>query len=72
MSDHPLKEYMRAHDENLESMALRVGTSAQSLSRICRGKQKPSVDMIKAIVAATAGEVTADDLVGAAPTKRIR
>lgn len=45
-----------------------VGASESTISRIRHGKQAPSFSLARRIKDATAGEVTADDLMATAPT----
>lgn len=44
-------------------LARRSGLSAASITRITKGQQQPSFSAIRAIVNATDGKVTANDLV---------
>lgn len=49
------------------ALAEAAKTTVASITRILYGEQKPSAEMIRAIVGATNGAVTADDLVFGAP-----
>ena len=62
-----LDEYLAQDGQTASALAQRAGTTGASITRILYGEQKPSADMIKAIVEATGGVVTADDLVFGAP-----
>lgn len=61
-----LDQYIKAGRKSAEQIAVDANLSAASVSRIRKGLQKPSYDAIKAIVAATGGEVRADTLLGIA------
>lgn len=65
-----LDDYLSAEGNSVSALAERAGTSAVSIHRILYGDQKPSADMIRAIVEATDGEVTADDLIFGAPRRK--
>lgn len=65
--DSPLSRYLVAHGLTAQAFAATVGTTAGSMSRILNGRQDPSFGMIRAIVDATNGSVTADDLVFGVP-----
>ena len=60
---HPLEAYLGKRRETLSSLATRAGTTSASLSRIIRYRQTPSVALIRRLVEATYGEVSAADLV---------
>jgi transcriptional regulator with XRE-family HTH domain len=62
-----LDEYLNRPGNTAAALAEKARTSAPTISRILYGEQKPSSDMIRAIVEATNGSVTADDLVFGAP-----
>jgi transcriptional regulator with XRE-family HTH domain len=65
-----LDQYLTANDISINAFAETCGTSGASMNRIVHGEQKPSVDMIRAIVGATDGAVTADDLIFGEPRPR--
>lgn len=67
MDVHPLRAYREKHGLALEALARRVGRTRQSMSRIERGKQKPSLDLIDRLVSETGGAVSADDFL---PSRR--
>lgn len=62
-----LDAYLSLDGNTAAALAERAGTTGASINRILYGDQKPSTDMIKRIVEATGGAVTADDLVFGAP-----
>ncbi len=62
-----LDEYLNRPGNTATKLAAKARTTAPTISRILYGEQKPSSDMIRAIVEATNGSVTADDLVFGAP-----
>lgn len=62
-----LDTYFRKGIKSPAVLARDTGLSAVSISRILYGEQKPSHDAIRAIVEATGGKVTADDLIFGAP-----
>lgn len=64
--NHPLAAYRKAKDIKPSIAAAELDISRQSLFRIEKGEQKPSVDLIKRIEAFTEGQVSANDLVRAA------
>lgn len=65
-----LDDYLSQDGNTASALAERAGTSGASITRILYGDQKPSLEMIKSIVAATGGQVSADDLIFGAPRKR--
>lgn len=65
-----LDDYLSKPEVNAAKLAEDARTSVASINRILHGEQKPSADMIRAIVEATGGAVTADDLVFGAPRQR--
>ncbi len=65
-----LDDYLERPGNTEADLAAKAGTSAVSINRLRHGEQQPSADMIRAIVAATNGSVTADDLIFGAPRQR--
>jgi transcriptional regulator with XRE-family HTH domain len=65
-----LDDYLKREGNSEAGLAVLASTSPVSINRILHGEQKPSADMIRAIVEATNGSVTADDLIFGAPRKR--
>lgn len=60
---HPLAAYIDAAKLSNERFGRMVGLSRVSIHRIIAGKQTPSPESALAIVEATAGEVTLEDLI---------
>lgn len=65
-----LDQFLSSTGTSINAFAEQCGTSGASMNRILHGEQRPSVEMIRAIVAATEGQVTADDIVFGAPRER--
>lgn len=65
-----LDVYLSIDGNTAADLAERAGTTGTTIHRILYGDQKPSADMMRAIVKATNGQVTADDLLFGAPRKR--
>jgi transcriptional regulator with XRE-family HTH domain len=65
-----LDEYLTKHGHGEADLAARANTSAASINRIRHGEQTPSAEMMRSIVEATKGIVTADDLLFGAPRQR--
>ncbi len=65
-----LDDYLSRPGNNEALLAGKAGTTAASINRIRHGEQTPSGDMIRSIVEATNGSVTADDLIFGAPRQR--
>ena len=62
-----LDAYLKTGVMSPAELARQSGLSAPSISRILFGEQSPSHDAIKAIVKATGGKVTAQDLIFGKP-----
>lgn len=62
-----LDEYLSRDGNTAAKLAERADTTGPSIHRILYGEQKPSADMIRKIVTATNGSVTADELLFGAP-----
>jgi DNA-binding transcriptional regulator YdaS (Cro superfamily) len=62
-----LRDYLHTYRIRSVDFAALCGISQPSLSRIVNGHQTPHADTIRAIVAASRGLVTADDLLGITP-----
>lgn len=60
---HPLTRYRQKHSLTLAAFAALVPTTKGTISRIESGHRQPGFALLRAIVAATRGELTADDLV---------
>lgn len=65
-----LDDYLSIEGNTVAGLAEKASTTGASIHRILYGEQAPSAAMIRAIVAATNGEVTADDLIFGAPRKK--
>lgn len=64
-----LKDYLASRGETVEQFAARVGESPHTIGKLYRGDRFPRVTLAKRIIAATEGNVTADDLLEAAATR---
>lgn len=64
---HALDTYLRSRGESLRSLAARAGTTATSLSRIINYQQTPSLGLVRRLVAASEGHLSADDFLAEAP-----
>ncbi|TCD00713.1 XRE family transcriptional regulator [Erythrobacteraceae bacterium CFH 75059] len=62
-----LDEYLSQPGRTAAQLAADANTSGATITRLLYGDAKPSADMIRAIVEATGGQVTADDLIFGAP-----
>jgi transcriptional regulator with XRE-family HTH domain len=60
---HPLLAYRLRHRLTQAVFAARIGRIASTVSRWESGERTPGLVDVSAIIRATAGEVTADDLV---------
>lgn len=58
-----LDEFLRSDATSAKALAAALGISEASLSRIRRGEQNITRETIRAIVEATGGAVTAEELV---------
>lgn len=58
---HPLTRYLDDTDVGRADLARAAGTSRQTIYRIERGEQSPSLDLVARIIAATDGRLRADD-----------
>lgn len=58
---HPLKRWLFEHQETLLHFGWRAEMSPSHLSEIINGKKSPSLQSIKKITEATAGELKAND-----------
>jgi plasmid maintenance system antidote protein VapI len=62
-----LDEYLSPDHMTATALAIAANTTTASITRVLYGEQQPSADMIRAIVEATKGAVTADDLIFGKP-----
>lgn len=60
---HPLAEYITAIGLTYEAFGQKVGLTRTSVHRIVSGAQIPSAESALAIVEATGGRVTLEDLI---------
>lgn len=67
-----LDSYLALLGNTASALAERAGTTGASITRILHGDQQPSSDMIRKIVEATDGLVTADDLIFGLPRTKPR
>jgi transcriptional regulator with XRE-family HTH domain len=58
---HALRKYRHEAGKSLQEVAERSKTTRATLSRIENGLQIPSLDLVKRIIEATHGAVTAND-----------
>lgn len=61
---HPLEQYRSEAKLTRDALAKRAGTSRQTIHRIEVGGQTPSLNMIRKLVKASGGELSADDFMG--------
>ena len=65
-----LDKYLSLPGKTATQLATDAGTSGATITRLLYGEAQPSAEMIRAIVTATGGQITADDLLfGAARVK---
>lgn len=60
---HPLTRYRQKYSLTLAAFAALVPTTKSTISRIESGYRQPGFALLRAIVAATRGELTADDII---------
>ena len=65
-----LDDYLSIDGNTASALAERAETSGASITRLLYGEQQPSAEMIRAIVEATGGAVTADDLIFGSPRQK--
>jgi transcriptional regulator with XRE-family HTH domain len=65
-----LDEYLRRPGNTASKLADDAGTTGATITRLLYGDAQPSAEMIRSIVEATGGEVTADDLLFGAPRSK--
>lgn len=61
MAQHPLTRYIETRDVGRTALAKAAGTTRQTIHRIERGEQSPSLEMIGKLIEATNGVLRADD-----------
>jgi transcriptional regulator with XRE-family HTH domain len=62
-----LDKYLSLPGKTAAQLAADANTTGATITRLLYGEAQPSADMIRAIVEATSGQVTADDLLFGAP-----
>jgi predicted transcriptional regulator len=70
--EHALKHYRTSVGIRISQLARAACTSRQSIHRIEKGEQTPSLDLVRRLVDATEGNVTAADFVAASVPERER
>ncbi len=63
--EHPLRRYRKDTETTLDALAEKIGATAATLSRIETGKQDPSLDLVRRLIEATGGAVSASDFLSA-------
>ena len=59
--EHPLKHFRLRHDLAASAVAAQVHVSRQTIHRIEKWVQTPSLDLVAKLVRATGGKLSADD-----------
>lgn len=62
---HPLRIWRKQHALTLDAVAATARTTGSSLSRIERGRQKPSLDLMERLIGASGGALRAEDFLSA-------
>jgi transcriptional regulator with XRE-family HTH domain len=65
-----LTDYLAAQDETQTAFAARAGLTDSTLSRLLKGRNPPSPEVVERVHVATDGQVTANDLFDAWRTAR--
>jgi transcriptional regulator with XRE-family HTH domain len=65
-----LDEYLRSPANTASKLAEDAGTTGATITRILYGDAQPSAEMVRAIVEATGGQVTAHDLIFGQPREK--
>ena len=65
MSEHAMRRYRREKALPLDALADATGVSRGTISRIERGKQNPSIDLVRRLIAASGGALSAQDFIAA-------
>jgi transcriptional regulator with XRE-family HTH domain len=61
--EHPLLLYRRRHGLTQAALAAKVGSTPATLCRIEIGIRRPALRLLQQLVAATEGEVSADEII---------
>lgn len=61
INEHPLRSYRRKNGLQLDDLAEKTGVSRSTLSRIETRRAAPSLDLVRRLIAATNGAVSATD-----------
>lgn len=62
--EHPMRIYRRKNGLALDAIARAAKVSRGTVSRIETGKQNPSVELMRRLIRASAGELSAQDFIG--------
>lgn len=65
-----LDQYLAIEGNTAAALADKANTTGPTIHRLLYGDQQPSAEMIRAIVEATKGKVTAQDLIFGKPRER--
>jgi transcriptional regulator with XRE-family HTH domain len=65
MMKHPMRRYREERGITLATLAARSGVAKGTLSKIENGLRDPSLSLIRRIIDATDGALSADDFLGA-------
>lgn len=66
-----LDQYLSQPGRTASALAAKAGTTSASIIRILYGEQEPSAAMVRSIVSATDGEVSAEDLIFGKPREKV-
>ncbi len=67
--DHPLRAYRASKNVRIAELAAAVGVAKSTISRIENREMQPSLGLMSRLIAATGGEVSANDFLTPAPTE---
>jgi transcriptional regulator with XRE-family HTH domain len=65
-TQHPLRKYRRDTGISLEDLAKETNVHKSSISRIERGKQSPSIALMRRLIEASKGALSPNDFFGGA------
>jgi transcriptional regulator with XRE-family HTH domain len=66
-NEHPLRAYRRKHGLSQDAIAQTASTTKATISRIEAGSLDPTFDLMRRLLAATKGEISADELIAWSP-----